>query len=48
MVFQSYALYPTMSVRENIEFCLKTIKSRKLNEKRVEAVAKRVDLYRLS
>ena len=27
MVFQSYALYPTMSVRENIEFCLKnTIK----------------------
>ena len=26
MVFQNYAIYPTMSVRENIEFCLKNNK----------------------
>ena len=45
MVFQSYALYPTMSVRENIEFCLKNNKIPKAErKKRVEAVAKRVDL----
>ena len=45
MVFQSYALYPTMSVRENIEFCLKNNKIPKAErKKRVEAVAERVDL----
>lgn len=32
MVFQNYALYPHMTVRENIEFGLKT-KSRKEKEK---------------
>ena len=44
-IFQSYALYPTMSVRENIEFCLKNNKIPKAErKKRVEAVAERVDL----
>lgn len=45
MVFQSYALYPTMSVRENIEFCLKNNKvPKEERKKRVEEVAERVGL----
>ncbi len=37
MVFQSYALFPTMTVRENIEFGLKE------NKWKVNAIAKRVE-----
>ena len=45
MVFQSYAIYPTMTVRENIEFCLKNNKVPKAERKRrVEQVAKTVGL----
>lgn len=45
MVFQSYAIYPTMSVRENIEFCLKNNKiSKEERERRVQNVAKIVGL----
>ncbi len=40
MVFQNYALYPTMTVRENIEFGLKNMKipKQERNEKIAEAV----------
>ena len=45
MVFQSYALFPTMSVYENISFGLKVRKYNKEEiKKRVEEVAKVVDL----
>lgn len=45
MVFQNYAIYPTMSVRENIEFCLKNNRVPKEERKRrVEKVAKTVGL----
>lgn len=45
MVFQSYAIYPTMSVRENIEFCLKNNKiPKEERERRIEKVAKIVGL----
>lgn len=45
MVFQSYAIYPTMSVRENIEFCLKNNKVPKAErERRIAKVAKIVGL----
>ena len=45
MVFQSYAIYPTMSVRENIEFCLKNNKVPKAErEQRIAKVAKIVGL----
>ncbi|MEQ7917975.1 sn-glycerol-3-phosphate ABC transporter ATP-binding protein UgpC [Xanthomonas sp. WHRI 1810A] len=39
MVFQSYALYPTMSVRENIEFGLKI---RKMNQSAIDEEVARV------
>lgn len=45
MVFQSYAIYPTMTVRENIEFCLKNNKVPKAERlHRVEKVAQTVGL----
>lgn len=45
MVFQSYALYPHMTVRENIAFGLETRRARKAEiATRVEAVAKRLEL----
>lgn len=45
MVFQNYAIYPTMSVRDNIEFCLKNNRVPKDERKRrVEKVAKTVGL----
>lgn len=45
MVFQSYAIYPTMTVRENIEFCLKNNKiPKKERDRRIEKVAKTVGL----
>ena len=45
MVFQSYALFPTMSVYENIAFGLKVQKVKKEEiKKRVEELAKVVDL----
>ncbi len=45
MVFQNYAIYPTMSVRENIEFCLKNNRVPKEERKRrVEQVAETVGL----
>ncbi|MBS4208407.1 ABC transporter ATP-binding protein [Bacillus sp. FJAT-50079] len=45
MVFQSYALFPTMSVYENIAFGLKVKKESKENiEKRVQELAEIVDL----
>ena len=45
MVFQNYAIYPTMSVRENIEFCLKNNKvPKKVRTERVERVAETVGL----
>ena len=45
MVFQSYALFPTMSVYENIAFGLKVQKNKKEEiKKRVEELAKVVDL----
>lgn len=45
MVFQSYALFPTMSVYENIAFGLKVQKYKKEEiKKRVEEIAKVVDL----
>lgn len=45
MVFQNYAIYPTMSVRENIEFCLQNNKvPREERKRRVERVAKIVGL----
>jgi multiple sugar transport system ATP-binding protein len=45
MVFQNYALYPHMSVRENMGFALKLAKMDKAEiDKRVEDVAKILDL----
>ena len=45
MVFQNYAIYPTISVRENIEFCLKNNKvPKKERTERVERVAETVGL----
>jgi sn-glycerol 3-phosphate transport system ATP-binding protein len=45
MVFQNYALYPTMTVKENIEFGLKNIKTPKSErEARVGEVVKMVGL----
>ncbi|QGQ48407.1 ABC transporter ATP-binding protein [Metabacillus sediminilitoris] len=45
MVFQSYALFPTMSVYENIAFGLKVQKYKKEEiKKRVDEIAKVVDL----
>lgn len=45
MVFQNYAIYPTMSVRENIEFGLKNKKvPKEERRKRVEEVAETVGL----
>jgi sn-glycerol 3-phosphate transport system ATP-binding protein len=45
MVFQNYALYPTMTVKENIEFGLKNIKTPKAErEERVAEVVKMVGL----
>ena len=40
MVFQNYAIYPTMSVRKNIEFCLENNRvPKKERKERVERVA---------
>jgi sn-glycerol 3-phosphate transport system ATP-binding protein len=45
MVFQNYALYPTMTVKENIEFGLKNIKTPKPErEERIGEVVKMVGL----
>lgn len=45
MVFQNYALYPTMSVRGNIEFGLENMKIPKAERKKmVEEIAEIVDL----
>ncbi len=45
MVFQSYALYPTMSVKENLAFPLKMAKTPKAElEKRVAAAAEMLQL----
>jgi sn-glycerol 3-phosphate transport system ATP-binding protein len=45
MVFQNYAIYPTMSIRENIEFGLKNNKvPRETREKLVSTVSKTVGL----
>ncbi|MBP2079594.1 ABC transporter ATP-binding protein [Oceanobacillus polygoni] len=45
MVFQNYALYPTMSVRGNIEFGLENMKIPKAERKKmVEEIAEVVDL----
>ncbi|MGY0055806.1 ABC transporter ATP-binding protein [Streptomyces sp. LZ34] len=45
MVFQSYALFPAMSVRENIAFGLRTARvSKSETEDRVEAIAREVSL----
>lgn len=45
MVFQNYALYPTMSVRENIEFGLKNRKvSKDERKKLIEEITEIVDL----
>ncbi len=48
MVFQSYALYPHMSVRENIAFALKLQKMPQVEiDQRVEAVAKKLQIFPL-
>lgn len=45
MVFQNYAIYPTMSVRENIEFGLKNNRvPKKERTERVESIAETVGL----
>jgi multiple sugar transport system ATP-binding protein len=45
MVFQSYALYPHMTVAQNIGYCLKLAKKSKTDiEQRVTAVAKALEL----
>lgn len=45
MVFQNYAIYPTMSVRRNIEFCLENNRvPKKERKERVERVANIVGL----
>lgn len=46
MVFQNYAIYPTMSVRENIEFGLKNNKvSKAVRTELVESISATVGLY---
>ncbi len=46
MVFQNYAIYPTMTVRENIEFGLKNNKVPKEERKnRIEEVTRTLGLY---
>lgn len=46
MVFQNYAIYPTMSVRENIEFGLKNNKVPKEERTRlVDSISSTVGLY---
>ncbi|WP_337269272.1 ABC transporter ATP-binding protein [Oryzifoliimicrobium ureilyticus] len=48
MVFQSYALYPHMSVRDNMSFGLKNIKTPKAEiQKRVDAAAKILEMPHL-
>jgi multiple sugar transport system ATP-binding protein len=48
MVFQSYALYPTMTVAQNIGFCLKTRGIAAVQvEKRVTAMARRLEISHL-
>ncbi|MDR2999247.1 MAG: sn-glycerol-3-phosphate ABC transporter ATP-binding protein UgpC [Microbacterium sp.] len=48
MVFQSYALYPQMTVRENLAFPLKTRRVRRAEiAERVEAVARTLDIAEL-
>ena len=45
IVFQSYALFPTMTVYDNIAFCLKIKKMKKAEvDKHVREIAKKVDL----
>ena len=45
MVFQNYALYPTMTVRENIEFGLKNMKvPKEERNKRIEEISEMVGL----
>ena len=45
IVFQSYALFPTMTVRDNIAFGLKVKHLKKAEvDRRVEAIAEKVDL----
>ena len=45
IVFQSYALFPTMTVYDNIAFGLKVKKLKKAEvDKRVREIAKKVDL----
>ena len=45
IVFQSYALFPTMTVYDNIAFGLKIMKMKKAEvDKRVREIAKKVDL----
>lgn len=45
MVFQNYALYPTMTVKDNIEFGLKNIRlSRKEIDERVNEISEVVDI----
>ena len=45
IVFQSYALFPTMTVRDNIAFGLKIKKLKKAEiDRRVEDIARKVDL----
>ncbi|MDE0347346.1 MAG: sn-glycerol-3-phosphate ABC transporter ATP-binding protein UgpC [Boseongicola sp.] len=48
MVFQSYALYPHMTVRDNMSFALKIAKmSREEIDERVEAAARTLQLHNL-
>ena len=48
MVFQSYALYPHMTVRENMQFALKIAKKEPAEiEERVEKAAKTLQLHNL-
>lgn len=48
MVFQEYALYPNMTVRENMSFALKTKKAPKEEiEKRVDCMAKMLSIEQL-
>src|SRR5262249_10029002 len=48
MVFQSYALYPQMTVRENLAFPLKARRARRAEiAERVQAVARTLDIEEL-
>ncbi|HIZ23795.1 MAG TPA: ABC transporter ATP-binding protein [Candidatus Blautia faecigallinarum] len=48
MVFQNYAIYPTMTVRDNIEFGLKNRKvPKEEREKRISQVTKMVGLWEM-